>query len=198
MSSEEPSPDRRSDATTDDGLEMSDFRKSLWNQANGIVIDTTYSGRSHQALGTKWERINHWLGVPSVILSAFLAGGAGVTALVGADSWITATLALIAAGLSAARGFLRPDENADLHGLKGDRLISLKNDALLFQDVELRSDRSDEDLRKALRELNERRSTLRESPPIHIPRKVYEATKASIERGESSYEGDPLWRDYSD
>jgi hypothetical protein len=176
--------------------EMTEFRRALWEQASGIVIDATYSGRSHQALGTRWARINHWLGVPAVVLSAFLAGGAGVTALTGAESWITATLALIAAGLSAARGFLRPDENADLHGLKGDRFISLKNDALLFQDVELRSDRSDEDLQQALRELADRRNNLRESPPRHISHKVYEATKESIERGESSYVGDPLWRDY--
>ena len=109
-------------------------------RAGNPGTSATYSGRSHQALGTSWERIDHWLGIPAVVLSAFLAGGAGVTALVGADSWITATLALVAAGLTGARTFLRPDDRADLHGLKGDGLISLRNDALLFQDVDLRSD----------------------------------------------------------
>ncbi len=180
---------------TDDQSGLSDLRKALWEQANSIVIDVTYSGRSHQALGTKWDGIDRWIGVPAVVLSAFLAGGAGVTAILGADSWITATLALVAAGLTAARSFLRPDEEADLHGLKGDRFISLRNDALLFQDVDLRSDASDAELTTALKELNDRRKDLRESPPRHIPRKVYEKTKRSIASGESSYEDDPLYRE---
>jgi len=97
---------------------MNPFRKALWDQANGVVIDATYSGRSHQYMGTRWVKINHWLGIPAVVLSATLAGGAGVTAILGADSWITATLALVAAGLSAARAFLRPVENAELHGVR--------------------------------------------------------------------------------
>ena len=173
-----------------------DLRTGLWAQANTVVIDATYSGRSHQALGTFWERIDHWIGLPAVILSAVLAATAAITALLGADSAITAALALVAAGLTAARAFLRPDERSDLHGLKGDRLISLRNDALLFQDVHLvRPGATDEELTKALEELCARRNALRESPPRHIPRNVYKKTRKSIKAGESSYENDPLYRE---
>jgi hypothetical protein len=73
--------------------------------------------------------------------------------------------------------------------------LSLRNDALLFQDVDLRSDASDAELTKVLKELNDRRRDLRESPPRHIPRKVYEKTKKSIANGESGYEDDPLYRE---
>src|SRR2546430_911561 len=65
--------------------------------------------------------------------------GAGVPVWVATAAWTTATLALVAAALSASRSFLRPEENAELHGLKGDRFISLRNDAIRFQQIDLRS-----------------------------------------------------------
>src|SRR5438876_7074637 len=87
------------------------LRRALWEEANRVIIDSTYSGRAHQLLGTRWERVNTLLGVPTTVLSAVLAAGAGVTVLVGSRTWITATLALVAAALSASRSFLRPEEN---------------------------------------------------------------------------------------
>jgi hypothetical protein len=165
----------------------------MWEDANRVIVDATYSGRAHQLIGTRWDRINRWLGVPAAVLSAFLAGGAGVTALVGTETWITATLALVAAGLAAARSFLRPDETAELYGLKGDRFISLRNDAQRFQQIDLRSSLSLDALNDRSKNLSERRNTLREQPPHHIPRWAYEKTKKSIEAGESGYENDPLW-----
>ncbi|MGA2307460.1 MAG: SLATT domain-containing protein [Acidimicrobiales bacterium] len=176
--------------------ESRNFKKALWNEANRVIIDSTYSGRSHQAMGTFWDRLNRWLGIPTVILSALLAGGAGITAIVGTHSWITATLALLSAVLVSAKGFLKPDENAEAHGLKGDRLISLKNDAITFQEVELSSVGNEEILRNMCKELNKRRNGLREMPPRHIYRSVYKRTKESIDAGESDYENDRLWKEY--
>jgi hypothetical protein len=168
--------------------------KALWEDANRVIIDSTYSGRSHQAMGVFWDKLNRWLGIPSVVLSALLASGAGITAIAGAHRWITATLALISALLVSLRGFLKPEENADLHGLKGDRYISLRNDALTFQQVDLKSDLDIDVLVNRGKDLNKRRNGLREELPRHIYKSVYKKTKASIERGESNYEDDPLWK----
>jgi hypothetical protein len=103
-------------------------------------------------------------------------------------------LALTAAVLSAARAFLRSEENADAHGLKGDRLINLRNDAISFQEIDLHSTLSLDALTDRCKNLAERRNALREAPPRHISRGAYEKTKESIEKGESDYENDHLWR----
>ncbi len=168
---------------------------ALWEDANRVIIDSTYSGRSHQTMGIFWDKLNRWIGIPSVVLGALLASGAGITAIVGTHRWITAALALISALLVSLKGFLKPEENADLHGLKGDRYISLRNDALTFQRVDLISGLDIDVLENRGKELNKRRNGLREEPPRHIYKSVYVKTKASIDRGESDYENDPLWKE---
>jgi len=180
--------------TTGDKDETATF-KALWEDANRVIIDSTYSGRSHQSMGVFWDKLNRWIGIPSVVLGALLASGAGITAIVGAHRWITAALALISALLVSLKGFLKPEENADLHGHKGDRYISLRNDALTFQRVDLISGLDIDVLEGRGKELNKRRNGLREEPPRHIYKSVYKKTKESIERGESDYENDPLWKE---
>lgn len=169
------------------------LRKAMWEEANRIIIDATYSGRSHQAMGVRWEQIDRWTGVPATILSTVSSAAAGITVLADAQVWITATLALAAAALSGSRAFLKSADIADSHGLKGDRLISLKSDAVRFQQVDLASSLPLETLQGRLGDLSQRRNALRESAPRHIPRDIYEATKKSIEAGESDYENDHLW-----
>lgn len=169
------------------------FRKALWEEANRVIIDATYSGREHQAVGNRWEVINRWLGIPAVVASAFLAAGAAVSALTGGNDRTTAALALVAAGLGAARTFLRPEEIAEAHGLKGDRFISLRNDAQRFQQLDLRSSLSDDALRDRCDQLAKRRNELREAPPRHLPKWAYKKAKDGIAAGESDYESDPLW-----
>lgn len=73
------------------------FRKALWEEANRVIIDATYSGREHQAVGNRWEVINRWLGIPAVVASAFLAAGAAVSALTGGNDRTTQEFATVAA-----------------------------------------------------------------------------------------------------
>lgn len=171
------------------------LRKAMWEEANRIIIDSTYSGRSHQAMGVRWEAIDRLTGVPATVLSSLGAAAAAVNALAHGRAWVTAALALAAAVLSGARSFLKSDEAANAHGLKGDRLISLKSDAVRFQQVDLASSLSLELLQDRLTDLDARRNALRETQPRHIPRKVYARTKKNIEAGESDYDNDHLWQE---
>jgi hypothetical protein len=173
-----------------------ELRRALWQEASRVIIDSTYSGREHQAVGNRWEVINRWLGIPAAVVGALAGAGAAVSALTNGAKALTAMLALVAAGLSAARTFLRPDETAEAHGLKGDRFISLRNDAQSFQHVDLRSSLSDDALRDRCAQLCERRNVLRESPPRHLPAWAYKKAKDGIAAGESGYENDPLWEEY--
>jgi hypothetical protein len=85
---------------------------------------------------------------------------------------------------------------AEAHGLKGNRLISLRNDAQRFQQVDLRSSLDEDELRARCEHLAERRNALRESPPHQLPRWAYEQAKDGISKGESDYHNDPLWEEY--
>lgn len=172
--------------------------QALNTEAKRLLVDCTYTGRGHQAAGRRWSVWNNRLGLPTAIASTLLAGGAGLSAVVDRQPWITATLAVLAAMTSAAHGFLRPGEIAQEHSLKGNRFIALRNDARLFREIDLRSGLSEQELAVRLRDLRQRYHDLNETPPLHIPRQDYLAAKQSIESGESNYENDPLWKEMED
>jgi hypothetical protein len=170
-------------------------RRALDDEAKRLIVDATYSGRGHQQAGRRWTALNHWLGIPSEIGSALLGSGAAITALVGNSKWITASLALLAVALGAVRSYLRPAETAEAHAIKGNRLISLRNDVRLYRELDLQSDVDLDELDSRLRVLRSRYNTLQEDAPRQIPPWAYRAAKQSIAAGESSYEDDPLWKE---
>jgi hypothetical protein len=176
----------------------SNLRQALDVEAKRLIVDTTYTGRGHQAAGRRLVRLNHWLGLPTAIATTVLASGAGVTALLNKEAWITASLALLAATTSACHGFLRPAEQAEAHALKGNRFIALRNEARVFRELDVRSGLSHEKLSERLKDLRRRYAELNEAAPLLIPQRDYEAAKRSIVAGESRYEGDPVWEEMSD
>jgi hypothetical protein len=134
------------------------------------------------------------LGVPAEALTALTAGGAGVSALVGGRSAITAGLALAATALSASRAFLRAEPTYQGHQTKAAGYLALRNDVVLFRDLMLKAGRaSEEDIEAQLQLFVARRNLLDSQAPIRIPNWAYRAAKKGIEESESSYETDPLW-----
>jgi len=172
-----------------------ELRLALDAEAKKLIVDSTYTGRGHQTAGGRWSTYNYWLGLPTAVASALLAGGAGISAVVDRHAWFTAILAFSAAIATASHGFLRPGERAEQHSLKGNRFIGLRNDARLFRELDLRTNVPVNELSSRLRELRKRYADLNESPPLHIPRQDYEAAKQSIAAGESNYEDDPIWKE---
>jgi hypothetical protein len=175
----------------------STLRDALDAEAKRLIVDTTYTGRGHQAAGGRWATLSYWLGVPTAVATALLAGGAGISAIIDRHAWITAALAFGATIASAIHGFLRPSERADSHSLKGNRFIDLRNDARLFRELDLRSDMTVDELSARIRVLRKRYADLNAAPPLQIPSRDYQAAKRSIHVGESSYEDDPVWKELS-
>jgi hypothetical protein len=173
------------------------IRNAFELEAKRLIVDSTYTGRGHQAAGNRWATYNYWLGLPTAVASALLSGGAGISAVVDRHAWLTAILAFGAAISTASHGFLRPGERAEEHALKGNRFIALRNDARLFLELDLRTTMAADKLSNQIRDLRKRYADLNETPPLHIPRQDYEAAKQSIEAGESSYENDPIWKELS-
>lgn len=156
-------------------------------------MDATYSGRGHLSAGRLWASWALYLGLPLAILSAASASGAGLSAIVGAGTWWTASLAFISVTLQAVNAFLKPADRAKEHNAKGNQYLSLRNASRFFRDVDLRvSDVPAQQLVDRLRELRDRYNALNESEP-QIPGWAYAEAKAGIARGESDYESDPLW-----
>jgi hypothetical protein len=169
-------------------------RDELRNEAKRLIIDATYSSRSHFAEATRWGRWAFVLGLPLAIVSGLSAAGAAATALFTDLKWLTALLALVAAVLTSVRGFMRPEETAEAHGVKAARYTGLRNDATFFLRIEVSSSATDDELTKHLRELRKSYNDLTLVAPHVVSLSAYQTAKKGIEQGEASYENDPLWK----
>ncbi len=176
----------------------SHLQDALNREAKRLIVDCTYSGRSHQTAGRRLATLNTWLGGSSTVVSAALSSAAGFTAIFGNQKVLAGALALLAAVLTGLQGYLRFDRHADEHGLKGDRYISLRNDARMFREIDTHLQLTDEERSQRLRDLRQRYNDLNESPPRHIQQNDYERAKQSIAKGESNYEDDPVWKEMED
>jgi hypothetical protein len=169
------------------------LRDELRHEAKRLVIDATYSSRGHFAQASKWGRWAVILGLPLAIVSGLSAAAAAVTAIFTNFRALTAGLALLSAVLTSVRGFLRPEESAETHGVKAARYLGIRNDASFFLRIDLNSDLEDAELTKRLRDLRKSYNDLTLIPPHVISTSAYQTAKKSIETGEAAYENDPLW-----
>ena len=111
-------------------------RRAIRDEAKRLIIDCTYTGRGHQIAGQYWAGFNAWLGLPSAAASALIATGGGQRhsrPRPSSHCWPSAAFS----GADLGARFFHPDKLAEDHGLKGDRFISLRNDARLFLQVDL-------------------------------------------------------------
>lgn len=176
--------------------EHSDLRHALANQGKRLYTDATYSSRGHFQEARGWSRWSFVLGLPLSVLSGLSAAGAAATALFTDERLLTAGLALAAAVLTSVRGFMRPEETAEAHGVKAARYAALRNDASFFLDIDLRATLSEDELAVRLRALRKAYNELTLVAPHLVGPSHYEAAKKAIERGEASYENDPLWKEF--
>jgi hypothetical protein len=174
---------------------MTELRDELAYEAKRLIIDATYSSRGHFVQASNWQRWGVILGLPLAILSGLSAAGAAVTAIFTNFRALTAALALTSAVLTSVRGFLRPEESAEAHGVKAARYLGIRNDAQFFLRVDLKSDVDDAALTKSLRALRKTYNDLTLVSPHVVSTSAYQQAKKSIEQGEASYENDPLWAD---
>ncbi len=166
------------------------LREALSKESERLIEDSLHTGRNNQEAGRWWSGFNTWVGAPSEVAAAILAGGAGVSALVGNEPNKTAALALISAALTALRAFFKPAEQADAYTLKGTRFIAIRNEARFFREIDLASSASDEELTAQLRDLRQRYANLNETAPLVVQRMHYLRARESIEAGESDYKID--------
>lgn len=171
------------------------LRDELHDEAKRLYIDANYSSRGHFKEAHSWSTWAFVLGLPLAMLGGLSAAGAAITALFTDYKFLTAGLALVAAVLASTRGFLRPEETAEAHGVKAARYLGLRNDAMFFLKIDLNSQLASDELVLRLRALRQSYNDLTLLAPQLVSPKHYAAAKAAIERGETNYESDPLWKE---
>lgn len=168
-------------------------RDGLWNETSMMVVDASYSSRAHFIAGQQSRRWASIFGVPVVMFSVAASSSAAVLALLGIDKAWVAVFAFAAAVIVALERNFDPSGKADAHSLKGDRYLTIRNEARLFQNTRIRSTDQDSVLQQEFKLLRHRYDQLREADPRQLPPGVYDAAAEQIKQGQASYENDPLW-----
>jgi len=172
------------------------LRDALRDETKRLIINCTYTMRGHFADNARLSRWDRWIGLPATLASALLSAGAGVSALIKSQPWVTFALAAAATLATAARAFLRLGEQAEAHGAKANQYLTLLNEVRFFLKVDLLDPRVElGDLTDRLREFWKRGDALNEAPPYGISSRSYQEAKRGIESGEASYTNDPLWKE---
>lgn len=170
------------------------LRQELADEAQRIAIDAEYLGRQHLIASEGWRRRATLVAIPAtVLIAALAAAGAGVAALLGADSRLTVVLAFLAAIASVARMLLKPGDEAAGHSIKGLQYLAVRADARRLRNIGLRTDRDLVALRKELDQLVDRLNALREMEPRALSPELFEKVRERVRRGDYAYEKDPLW-----
>ena len=178
---------------TDSGRETR-LRRELSDEAQRIAIDAEYTGRQHIMAGQAWRGRATKIGLPAAILGAAVgSGAAGLTALFGADPRITAVIGFAGAMVGAVRLFVKADDKAAAHSVKGAQYIAIRSEARRFRKIDLNSDADLGTLRKQMHELGGRLDALREVEPREVPPWTYKKVQAQIKSGNYNYEDDLLW-----
>jgi len=175
-------------------LHQDALRQELADEAQRIAIDAEYLGRQHLIASEGWRRRATLVAIPAtVLIAALAAAGAGVAALLGADSRLTVVLAFLAAIASVARLLLKPADETGGHSIKGLQYLAVRADARRLRNIGLRTDRDLVALRKELDQLVDRLNALREMEPRALSPELLEKVRERVRRGDYSYENDPLW-----
>lgn len=169
------------------------FKRNMVEETKKLLIDCIYSGRSHQQAGQFWMAMYHRIGIPSAILGALLGLGSAGTAIFG-DKYMAAMLAILSVVASGTMKFLKPDERADEHLIKGAQYISLRNKVRIYHKLETEF-LSEKEAMSMLSGFRNEYDTLNLKPPRNVPYFAYKNAKKSIAEGESDYHNDPLWKD---
>lgn len=165
-------------------------RKVLADEARRIEEDTEHSGAQHFAAGQRWRGWAFWLGLPATVGIAATSAGAGLSALVGGATWVTAGLTFLVAIAVAVRDFIAPDKKATAHSAKGARYFALRDDSRRFANIEAVGPRSVDALTDALKALGERQKALREEEPREVDADLRDRVRKGIEDGDYRHEVD--------
>jgi hypothetical protein len=161
-------------------------REELVKEAHRIEEDTQHSGAQHFAAGQRWRGRAFWLGLPATVAVAATSTAAGLSALVGTATWVTALMAFtVAVAVAvAARDFIGADRKATAHSSKGARYFAVRDDARRFANIEARTSKSIEAATDRLNAIAERQKALRSEEPLEVDADLRDKVRKGIDGGD--------------
>lgn len=163
---------------------IAEDRMPIAARARELAVDVLYSEKGQFADARSWRHLSRWFGLPGAILAAL--AGAQILAEIG-GVLLPAATAFASAAVTAAVGFLKPEESATRHHNAGTEYGGLRRRLRHFVQIDcLVVDVSTKDLAAKLdglvAEVNELQRT---APPISNG--GFTAAKKLIEAGTADY-----------
>ena len=160
--------------------------EDLATELKRIEESADYSSQTQFEQAKLW-RIGNWLfGLPAAALAA-VAGGAGLSDLVGLK--VTAAMALGAAGLGAIATTLSASKRAEEARIAGNRYLGLRNDARRMRQIDIHASQAYEAARDALQQLCDREAEVGQIAPLPS-RVAFWLARRNIDKGRTSFEVD--------
>ncbi len=159
-----------------------DIVEKLRAEAGRLDEDCSYNSTGHFITAQRWQKIEYWLDLPAVVLTALSAFFAFTDYAVAAG-----VLSIVVLFLTTVSLFLHPGDRASRHKSAGERYLSLRNMVRFYAEIEVTgSGRSKQWLSDELRGFVERKNELNSDSP-HLPDYAYEKAKLIIAAGGASY-----------
>ena len=162
-------------------------RLEIIKEAERIEEDSLYSARGHFTAASELNAVHYIIGGATSVLAAI--SGASVISQFGNYILVSGTLGIMVTALIAIMTLVNPNKQANNHLISGNEYNSLKNRARIFYKIEIDLIKSDDELRKGIKELAKERDELNKKNP-QIPEWAYEKAKRRIEAGEAVYKAD--------
>lgn len=163
---------------------MSDIQASVSEELDRIQEDAEMSFKGHYNAGDWWEIINLWIGTPTAIVTT-IAGGFAYNEY----SFVSGSLAILAAAAIALMTFLNPSDRAQKHKSAAGYYHTLRNQVRIFQKIELPNLKDSEAIQKRVLEFAKLRDQLN-NLSLTIPRWAYEIAKKDSDEGRTIYRTD--------
>lgn len=130
-------------------------------------------------------KLNLRFGISSIILSV-IAGSLALSKIIPNFEIFAGISGFAAAFLTALLSFLRPRDKYEIHTKFGNKYLSLRNDIRRFSNIELLSNRTEDELKAILDKLIMEKKALDTDSPL-LPNWAYNEAKKRIETGETEY-----------
>ncbi|MGM4884778.1 SLATT domain-containing protein [Rhizobium sp. 62_C5_N11_2] len=149
------------------------------NEIVRLEEDCSHSGKAHFNASSRWNKLNYWFGIPSVIISAVIGTAFfkdyALPAGIGSAA-VTVLTALVT--------FLKPAEKATEHKNSGDQYLALKNDARVFRELTLQQATDEGAVMESLVGLTTRRNELNQASSMFSDNDFQKA-RAGVNAGEA-------------
>lgn len=157
------------------------LRTRITDELHRLEEDCQHSGKSHFNASTRWNKLNYWFGIPSIVISALIG-----TAFFKDYAMAASIGSAIVTVLAALVTFLKPAEKSTSHKNSGDQYLALRNDARVFREIFLQKEIPEAAALESLQGLTTRRNELNQASALFSDGDFKKA-KTGVDAGQATH-----------